>query len=61
MRFTPRPEPGEYAPCTIEYFQLVPGDDALQHMESCLRTTPEFFLALSEEVLSDPRRWGDWT
>ncbi len=61
MRFTPRPEPGEYAPCTIEYFQLVPGTDVLQHMETCLRTTPEFFHALSEEVLSVPRRSGEWT
>ena len=61
MRLVARPEPGEYAPYTVEYFQLVPGDDVLQHMETCLRTTPEFFLALPEEVLSSPHRPGEWT
>jgi hypothetical protein len=61
MRFIPRPEPGEYAPYTIEYFQLVPGDDVLQHMETCLRTTPEFVLGLPEEVLSDPHPPDEWT
>jgi uncharacterized damage-inducible protein DinB len=61
MRLIARPEPGEYAPYTVEYFQLVPGDDVLRHMETCLRTTPEFFQALPKEVLSDPHRPGEWT
>ena len=61
MRLITRPEPGEYAPYTVEYFQLVPGDDVLQHMEMCLRTTPEFFLALPKEILSDPHQSGEWT
>ena len=32
MRVIPRTEPGEYAPDTVEYFQLVPGEDVLQHI-----------------------------
>ena len=39
VRFIPRLEPGEYAPYTVEYFQLVPGDDVLQHMASYLQAT----------------------
>jgi uncharacterized damage-inducible protein DinB len=61
MRLIARPGPGEYAPYTVEYFQLVPSEDVLQHMEACLRTTPEFFLALPEAVLSDPHMSGEWT
>lgn len=60
MRYIPRPEPGEYAPYTIEYFRLVP-DNVLHHMETCLRTTPEFFEALPEEFLAVPHRPGEWT
>ena len=61
MRLVARPEPGEYAPYTVEYFDLVPGDDVLQHMESCLQTTPAFFMALPEEVLANPHQSGEWT
>ena len=61
MRFIPRPEPGEYAPYTVEYFQLVPGDDVLQHMASCLQATIEFFESMSEEILSIPHESGEWT
>lgn len=61
MRHIPRPEPGEYAPYTVEYFQLVPGDDVLEHMERCLRTTIAFFESLPDEVLSEPHRPGEWT
>ena len=56
MRVVARPEPGEYAPYTVEYFDLVPGDDVLQHMETCLQTTPAFFKALPEEVLTNPHQ-----
>jgi uncharacterized damage-inducible protein DinB len=61
MRFIPRPEPGEYAPYTVEYFQLVPDDDVLEHMSSCLQTTIEFFESLPEEILSIPHEPGEWT
>lgn len=61
MRLIARPEPGEYAPYTVEYFRLVPGDDVLEHMETCLRTTPEFFSALPDDVLGIPHRPHEWT
>ena len=61
MRFISRPEPGEYAPYTVEYFQLVPGDDVLQHMASCLRTTTDLFESMPEEILSIPHESGEWT
>ncbi len=61
MRLIPRPKPGEYAPYTIEYFDLVPGDDVLGHMSSCLTSTVEFFEALPEDVLAEPHLEGEWT
>jgi uncharacterized damage-inducible protein DinB len=61
MRFIPRPEPGEYAPYTVDYFRLVPGDDVLQHMSNCLQATSVFFESLPEETLSVPHEPGEWT
>ena len=61
MRLVTRPEPGEYAPYTVEYFDLVPGDHVLEHMETCLRTTPDFIMALPEGVLANPHQPGEWT
>ena len=60
MRSIPRPEPGEYAPYTIEYFNFVP-DDVLDHMSSCLESTVEFFQRIPGVVLSEPHRPGEWT
>ena len=61
MRFISRPEPGEYAPYTVEYFDLVPGDDVLAHMSTCLASTVAFFRSMPEEVLAVPHRSGEWT
>lgn len=61
MRLIPRPETGEYAPYTVEYFDRVPGDDVLRVMSDCLQTTPDFFDSLPEEILSEPHRAGEWT
>ena len=61
MRFISRPEPGEFAPYTVEYFQLVPGDDVLLHMASCLQTTVDFLESLPEGILSIPHEPGEWT
>ncbi|GJM38683.1 MAG: DNA damage-inducible protein DinB [Acidimicrobiales bacterium] len=60
MRPIPRPEPGEYAPYTVEYFQLVP-DDVLDHMAGGLESTSAFFRAIPEERLDRPHRPGEWT
>ena len=54
MRPIPRPQPGEYAPYTVAYFDLVPGDDVLPHMRRCLKTTPAFFRDIPEDRLSVP-------
>lgn len=61
MRSVSRPEPGEYAPYTADdYFRLVP-DEVLEHMASCLLSTPGLFRSLPEEILSVPHREGEWT
>ena len=61
MRPIPRPQPGEYAPYTTEYFDLVPGDDVLDHMRRCLETTPAFFRDIPDDRLSNSHRAGEWT
>lgn len=61
MRLIPRPEPGEYAPYTVAYFDLVPDGNVLDHMASCLQSTRTFFEALPEERLSTPHEPGEWT
>ena len=61
MRPIPRPEPGEYAPYTVAYFDLVPGDDVVDHMRHSLETTPTFFRDIPEDCLSRPHRAGEWT
>ncbi len=61
MRPISRPQPGEYAPYTTEYFDLVPGSDVLAHMRRCLETTPVFFRATPEDRLSSPHTPGEWT
>lgn len=60
MRPVPRPEPGEYAPYTIGYFNRVP-DDILDHMMSCLDSTPQFFEAIPADLLDAPHEPGEWT
>ena len=60
MRSISRPEPGEYAPYTVEYFRLVP-DDVLAHMTRCLTTTVEFFRAIPEDLLDQAHEPGEWT
>ena len=61
MQPIPRPQPGEFAPYTTEYFDLVPGDDVLAHMRQCLETTPAFFRDIPEERLLGPHAPGEWT
>lgn len=61
VRFIPKPEPGEYAPYTVEYFQLVPGDDVLGHMSACLQTTIDLFESIPEGIASVPHEPGEWT
>jgi uncharacterized damage-inducible protein DinB len=61
MRPISRPQPGEYAPYTVAYFDLVPGNDVLVHMRRCLETTPIFFDDIPDDRLSRPHGAGEWT
>ncbi len=61
MRPISRPAPGEYAPYTVGYFDLVPTDDVLGHLEACLASTVDFFEAVPEGLLSVPHRAAEWT
>ncbi|MEO1058682.1 MAG: DinB family protein [Actinomycetota bacterium] len=60
MRTIPRPRSGEHAPYTLDYFRRVP-DNVLDHMSSCLQSTPEFFEAIPSSRLDRPHRPGEWT
>jgi uncharacterized damage-inducible protein DinB len=60
MRSIPRPQPGEHAPYTVEYFRLVP-DHVLNHMEACLKSTTGFFEAIQPKLLDQPHHPGEWT
>jgi len=61
MKQIPRPERGEYAEYTTEYFDRVPGDDVLGHMSNCLGSTVDFFQAIPPDRLSIAHRPGEWT
>ena len=61
MRKIARPEPGEYAPYTTAYFDLVPGDDVLTHMVACLEHTVAFIESLSPDHVDVAHRHGEWT
>jgi uncharacterized damage-inducible protein DinB len=60
MRSISRPAPGEYAPYTTMYTDLVP-DDVLRHMAECLTTTVAFFNGIRPEILDQPHEPGEWT
>lgn len=62
MKIIPKPEPGEYAPYTIQYIGLLPDDGLIvKHLEDNLRTTTDFMRALPEEKLSYRYAEGKWT
>jgi uncharacterized damage-inducible protein DinB len=61
MRHIPPPEPGEYAPYTAEYFQLVPDDNVLRYMSACIQTTAQFFGAIPSLLLTRAHQPLEWT
>lgn len=61
MRFIDRPEPGEYAPYTVEYFDLVPPGNVLDLMATQMEVTPARLRSLPDEASSVPHRAGEWT
>lgn len=61
MRFIDRPQPGEYAPYTVEYFDLVPDGNVLDLMVDRLEATPSAIRSLRDERLATPHEPGEWT
>lgn len=62
MRTIQKPQPGEYAPYTVVYYDLLPDDgQVLQHMLDELETIYALVLPLSEAQLTRPSAPGEWT
>ena len=62
MRHIPKPEPGEYDPYAIEYFNLIPDDgQVIQHLEDNMKMMEELVSAFTEEQLTRPHADGEWT
>ncbi len=62
MRTIEKPQPGEYAPYTLMYYDLLPDDGlVLQYMLDQLETVNALVLPLSDEQLTTPCAPGEWT
>ena len=62
MNLIAKPQPGEYAPYTIMYINLVPDDgQVLQHLRDDLDATKAFIRAFPPEKLATPCAPGEWT
>lgn len=62
MPHIPKPHPGEYAPYTIMYIDLVPNDgQVLKHLRDHLAATLAFIRSFPAEKLATPHQPGEWT
>jgi uncharacterized damage-inducible protein DinB len=61
MRRIDRPQPGEYAPYTVEYFDLVPPGNVLDLMATQMEVTTALLNTLPDDTLAVPHRQGEWT
>ena len=62
MNYIPKPQPGEYAPYTIMYTDLVPDDgQVLKYLRDNLDATKAFIRSFPEEKLATPCAPGEWT
>lgn len=62
MRSIAKPQPGEYAPYTIDYIKLVSDDGlVLTHLESSAREMRQTIAAIPDRWLRDPFADGEWT
>lgn len=62
LRQISKPEPGEYAPYTTMYIDLLPDDGrVLTHLQNNLQKTIELFQSFPEEALAQPHAPGEWT
>lgn len=56
-----RPQPGEYAPYTIDYISLVPDENIIQHLESSAALFEALYLSIAVDTLTTPHKAGEWT
>ena len=62
MKLIPKPKPGEYAPYTVMYIDLLPNDGLiLQYLQDNLDNTIRFVGSLAEDKLSYRHAEGEWT
>lgn len=62
MRTIAKPQPGEYAPYTLDYMKLIADDGSvLQHLDTSLQAVREAVLALPAHWLTTPFAPNEWT
>ena len=62
LRQISKPEPGEFAPYTTMYIDLLPEDGrVLTHLQNNLEKTIRLARSFAEEKLSQPHAPGEWT
>ncbi len=62
MRTISKPQPGEYAPYTLDYMKLVPDDGlVLQHVETGLSTVRTVIEGIPAAWLTTPCGDNEWT
>lgn len=58
----PKPEPGEYAPYTVMYFDVIPDDGlVLDHLRDQVTALRELVAGVDDRALSTPHAPGEWT
>jgi uncharacterized damage-inducible protein DinB len=62
LKYIPKPEPGEYAPYTSMYIDLLPDDGLiLEHLDNNLENSIDFIRSLPDDKLTVRFAAGDWT
>lgn len=62
MNNVQKPEPGEYAPYTLAYIDLVPNDGRIfEYLQNDMQMVKDSLIALPDRLLSTPCAEGEWT
>lgn len=56
-----KPQPGEYAPYTIDYISLVPDTDIVQQLESSGAALEALYRSIPVDTLTTAHKAGEWT
>lgn len=56
-----RPQPGEYAPYTIDYISLVPNEDVVTQLETSLSALEALYRTIPADTLTTAHKAGEWT